>query len=99
VKAANAKLVARNAIVKHQPVIVDLGGPAATLFYLGRGHSGRDLLVGTATRLFAEDLVEQGSHPSLKDPCLEEWADALRHFSALRQPRCPQSEVTESGVR
>ncbi|WP_426996747.1 MBL fold metallo-hydrolase [Pseudarthrobacter sp. N5] len=80
----NVELVVPNAIVKDQPVLVDLGGQIATLFYLGRGHTDGDLLVGTTTTLYAGDLVEQGSHPSFEDSYPEEWADSLRHLSALR---------------
>jgi glyoxylase-like metal-dependent hydrolase (beta-lactamase superfamily II) len=80
----NVELVVPNAIVRDQPVLVDLGGQTVTLFYLGRGHTDGDLLVGTTTTLFAGDLVEQGSHPSFEDSYPEEWADALRHLSALR---------------
>ena len=63
---------------------MDLGGQTVTLFYLGHGHTDGDLLVGTATTLYAGDLVEQGSHPSFEDSYPEEWADVLRHVSALR---------------
>lgn len=80
----NVELVVPNAIVKDQPVLVDLGGLTATLFYLGRGHTDGDLLVGTPTALFVGDLVEQGAHPSFEDSYPEEWADVLRHISALR---------------
>lgn len=80
----NVELVVPNAIVKDQPVLVDLGGLAATLFWLGRGHTDGDLLVGTPTTLYAGDLLEQGSHPSFEDSYPEEWADVLRHISALR---------------
>jgi len=83
-QGSDAELVVPNAIVKDQPVLVDLGGQTATLFYLGRGHTDGDLLVGTASTLFAGDLVEQGSHPSFEDSFPEDWADALRHLSALR---------------
>jgi glyoxylase-like metal-dependent hydrolase (beta-lactamase superfamily II) len=83
-EGTDVELVVPNAIVKDQPVLVDLGGQAATLFYLGRGHTDGDLLVGTASTLFAGDLVEQGSHPSFEDSFPEDWADALRHLSALR---------------
>ncbi len=84
VEGSDVELVVPNAIVKDQPVLVDLGGQTATLFYLGRGHTDGDLLVGTASTLFAGDLVEQGSHPSFEDSFPEDWADALRHLSALR---------------
>ena len=83
-EGADAELVVPNAIVKDQPVLVDLGGQTVTLFYLGRGHTDGDLLVGTSTTLYAGDLVEQGAHPSFEDAFPEEWADALRHISALR---------------
>jgi len=78
------ELVVPNAIVKDQPVLVDLGGLTATLFYLGRGHTDGDLLVGTSTTLYVGDLVEQGAHPSFEDSHPEEWANVLRHISALR---------------
>lgn len=83
-EGADAELVVPNAIVKDQPVLVDLGGQTVTLFYLGRGHTDGDLLVGTSTTLYAGDLVEQGAHPSFEDAFPEEWADVLRHISALR---------------
>lgn len=78
------EIVVPNAVVKDQPVLVDLGGQTVTLFHLGRGHTGGDLLVGTSTTLFAGDLVEHGAHPSFEDSFPEEWADVLRHISALR---------------
>ncbi len=78
------EIVVPSAIVKDQPVLVDLGELTATLFYLGRGHTDGDLLVGTPSTLFAGDLVEQGAHPSFEDSYPEDWADALRHISALR---------------
>lgn len=80
----NVELVVPNAIVRDQPVLVDLGGTIATLFYLGRGHTDGDLLVGTPTTLYVGDLVEQGAHPSFENSYPEEWADVLRHISALR---------------
>ncbi|SLJ99997.1 MBL fold metallo-hydrolase [Arthrobacter sp. P2b] len=80
----NVEIVVPNAIVKDQPVLVDLGGLSAALFHLGRGHTDGDLLVGTPTTLFVGDLVEQGAPPSFEDSYPEEWADALRHISALR---------------
>lgn len=80
----NVELVVPNAIVREQPVLVDLGGVTATLFHLGRGHTDGDLLIGTPTTLYVGDLVEQGAHPSFEDSYPEEWADVLRHISALR---------------
>ena len=78
------EIVVPNAFVLDQPVLVDLGGITATLFYLGRAHTDGDLLVGTNSTLFVGDLVEQGAHPSFEDSYPEEWADVLRHISALR---------------
>lgn len=83
-EGTNVELVVPNAIVKDQPVLVDLGGLTATLFYLGRGHTDGDLLIGSPTTLYVGDLVEQGAHPSFEDSYPEEWADVLRHISALR---------------
>lgn len=79
-----ARLVLPNALVKDQPVLVDLGGSAATLFSLGRGHTDGDLLVGTSSTVFSGDLVEQGSYPSFEDSYPADWADTLRQLSALR---------------
>ncbi|WP_336854867.1 MBL fold metallo-hydrolase [Sinomonas albida] len=77
------EIVVPQAIVRDQPVLVDLGGRTATLFYLGRGHTDGDLLVGTPSALFSGDLVEDG-YPEFSDAYPEEWADVLRHISALR---------------
>lgn len=79
-----AEIVLPTALVKDQPVLLDLGGVVATLFYLGRGHTDGDLLVGTQSTVFSGDLVEQGSHPSFEDSYPAEWADTLRQLSALR---------------
>lgn len=83
-EGSNTQIVPPNAIVRDQPVIIDLGGISATLFYLGRGHTDGDLLVGTETTLFSGDLVEQGSHPSFEDSYPADWANSLRQLSALR---------------
>ncbi len=78
------ELVVPNALVREQPVLVDLGSLTVTLFHLGRGHTDGDLLVGTNTTLFVGDLVEHGAYPSFEDSYPLEWADVLRHISALR---------------
>ncbi|MCZ2402314.1 MBL fold metallo-hydrolase [Paenarthrobacter sp. Z7-10] len=83
-KGEGTEIVLPTAVVGSQPVIVDLGGTPVTLFYLGRGHTDGDLLVGTATTLFSGDLVEQGSHPSFEDSFPADWAYSLRQLSALR---------------
>ena len=78
------ELVVPQAIVRDQPVLVDLGGVSVQLFHLGRGHTDGDLLVGTPTTLYAGDLVEHGGYPAFEDSYPVDWADALRHISALR---------------
>ena len=80
----STEIVVPTGVVRDQPVLVDLGGASVTLFYLGRGHTDGDLLVGTASTLFAGDLVEEGAYPEFADSFPEEWADVLRHISALR---------------
>ncbi|MCY0903956.1 MBL fold metallo-hydrolase [Arthrobacter sp. H14-L1] len=80
----NSMMVLPTATVKDQPVLIDLGGRVATLFYLGRGHTDGDLLVGAESALFAGDLVEQGAHPSFEDSYPADWANTLRQLSALR---------------
>lgn len=83
-EGTETRIVAPNALVGEQPVLLDLGGVTATLFYLGRGHTDGDLLIGTSSTVFAGDLVEQGSHPSFGDSYPIDWADTLRQLSALR---------------
>lgn len=80
----HTEIVVPQAIVRDQPVLVDLGGQSVTLFYLGRGHTDGDILVGTSTTLFTGDLVEEGAYPEFGDAYPEDWADVLRHISALR---------------
>ncbi len=80
----NVKIVLPTATASDQPVLIDLGGRVATLFYLGRGHTDGDLLVGADSALFAGDLVEQGAHPSFEDSYPADWATTLRQLSALR---------------
>jgi hypothetical protein len=63
---------------------VDLGNLPVKLFYLGRGHTDGDLLVGTPSTLFAGYLVEQGAYPQFEDSYPRDWVDTLRRVSALR---------------
>ncbi|WP_285728246.1 MBL fold metallo-hydrolase [Psychromicrobium xiongbiense] len=80
----DVEIVVPQALVRDQPVLVDLGGIIATLFYLGRGHTDGDLLVGTPLAVFVGDLVEEGGHPNFEDSYPIAWADTLRQLSALR---------------
>ncbi|WP_394939861.1 MBL fold metallo-hydrolase [Psychromicrobium sp. YIM B11713] len=80
----HTEILVPSALVGDQPVLVDLGGLSVTLFYLGRGHTDGDLLVGTPSTVFTGDLVEEGAHPSFEDSYPVDWADTLRQLSALR---------------
>jgi len=71
-------------LVDAEAVTVDLGNLPVKLFYLGRGHTDGDLLVGTPSTLFAGDLVEQGAYPQFEDSYPRDWVDTLRRVSALR---------------
>lgn len=63
---------------------VDLGEVFVKIFYLGRGHTDGDLLVGSPTTLFAGDLVEQGASPAFADSYPRDWVETLRRISGLR---------------
>lgn len=65
-------------------VTVNLGDMPVKLFYLGRGHTDGDLLVGTPSTLFAGDLVEQGANPAFEDSYPRDWVETLRKISGLR---------------
>lgn len=82
--APGTRILVPQAEVREQPVLIDLGEISAMLFTLGRGHTDGDVLVGTASTLFAGDLVEEGGYPHFEDSYPADWADALRQLSALR---------------
>ena len=65
-------------------LMVNLGDMPVKLFYLGRGHTDGDLLVGTPSTLFAGDLVEQGAPPAFEDSYPRDWVETLRRVSSLR---------------
>jgi glyoxylase-like metal-dependent hydrolase (beta-lactamase superfamily II) len=80
----HTELVVPAALVREQPVLVDLGGMTVSLFSLGRGHTDGDLMVGTPTALFSGDVVEEGAYPSFEDSYPSEWANVLRQLVGLR---------------
>jgi glyoxylase-like metal-dependent hydrolase (beta-lactamase superfamily II) len=75
--------------------VLDVGGREVTLRFLGRGHTGSDLVVeveaeddGTVT--FAGDLVEEGAPPAFDDAFPADWPATLGRLHALaRGPVVP----------
>jgi glyoxylase-like metal-dependent hydrolase (beta-lactamase superfamily II) len=67
------------------PTRLDLGGRAADLLHLGRGHTDHDLVVAVpdAGVVFAGDLVEQGAPPDMEDGVIPEWPATLDALLAL----------------
>lgn len=68
-----------------KPVELDLGGISATLFYLGRGHTDHDLLVGVGGVLFTGDLVEEGGDPHFEGSFPDDWVKTLGKITALEE--------------
>jgi glyoxylase-like metal-dependent hydrolase (beta-lactamase superfamily II) len=66
-----------------KPTEIDLGGITATLFYLGRGHTDQDILIGAGGVLFTGDLVEQGGDPHFEDSFPDDWVKTLGKITAL----------------
>lgn len=66
-----------------KPTELDLGGVTASLFFLGRGHTDHDLLVGCGSVLFAGDLVEESGDPHFADAYPDEWIRTLGKITAL----------------
>ena len=75
--------------------VLDVGGREVTLLFLGRGHTGADLVVeveaeGDGTVVFAGDLVEEGAPPAFDDAFPVEWPATLGRLHALaRGPVVP----------
>ncbi|SFK99404.1 MBL fold metallo-hydrolase [Geodermatophilus ruber] len=71
--------------------VLDIGGREVTLRFLGRGHTGHDLVVQVeAGVVFAGDLVEEGAPPAFEDAFPAEWPDTLGRLQALaRGPVVP----------
>jgi glyoxylase-like metal-dependent hydrolase (beta-lactamase superfamily II) len=68
------------------PADLDLGGRAAALLHLGRGHTDHDLVVHVpdAGVVFAGDLVEQGAPPTFEDAVVADWPGTLTALLGLR---------------
>lgn len=62
---------------------LDPGGAAATVRYLGRGHTDNDLVVTLGDVLYAGDLVEEGGPPGFSDSYPVAWAATLREVENL----------------
>ena len=75
--------------------LLDVGGREVVLRFLGRGHTGSDLVVeveddGDGTVVFAGDLVEEGAPPAFDDAFPADWPATLGRLHALaRGPVVP----------
>jgi glyoxylase-like metal-dependent hydrolase (beta-lactamase superfamily II) len=75
--------------------LLDIGGREVALRFLGRGHTGSDLVVeveddGGGTVVFAGDLVEEGAPPAFDDAYPADWPATLGRLHALaRGPVVP----------
>jgi glyoxylase-like metal-dependent hydrolase (beta-lactamase superfamily II) len=75
--------------------LLDVGGREVALRFLGRGHTGSDLVVeveddGGGTVVFAGDLVEEGAPPAFDDAYPADWPATLGRLHALaRGPVVP----------
>ncbi|MFW3170273.1 MBL fold metallo-hydrolase [Geodermatophilus sp. CPCC 206100] len=75
--------------------VLDVGGREVVLRFLGRGHTGHDLVVevetaGDGNVVFAGDLVEEGAPPAFEDAFPADWPATLGRLHALaRGPVVP----------
>ncbi|MGY1673271.1 MBL fold metallo-hydrolase [Geodermatophilus sp. SYSU D00710] len=71
--------------------VLDVGGVEVVLRFLGRGHTGHDLVVEVEDgTVFAGDLVEEGAPPAFEDSFPAEWPATLGRLRALaRGPVVP----------
>jgi glyoxylase-like metal-dependent hydrolase (beta-lactamase superfamily II) len=99
-RAETADLVAAAPIdlpdaVVDDVTVLDVGGREVVLRFLGRGHTGADLVVEVeaerdGTVVFAGDLVEEGAPPAFEDAFPAEWPATLGRLHALaRGPVVP----------
>ncbi|SNS96680.1 Metallo-beta-lactamase superfamily protein [Geodermatophilus saharensis] len=64
--------------------VLDVGGVEVVLRFLGRGHTGHDLVVEVEDgTVFAGDLVEEGAPPAFDDAFPTEWPATLGRLHAL----------------
>ncbi|MGY1631268.1 MBL fold metallo-hydrolase [Geodermatophilus sp. SYSU D01186] len=79
---------------------LDVGGREVVLRFLGRGHTGHDLVVEVeGGTVFAGDLVEEGAPPAFDDAFPAEWPATLGRLHALaRGPVVPgHGAVVDAG--
>jgi glyoxylase-like metal-dependent hydrolase (beta-lactamase superfamily II) len=71
--------------------VLDVGGVEVVLRFLGRGHTGHDLVVEVEDGVvFAGDLVEEGAPPAFDDAFPAEWPATLGRLHAMaRGPVVP----------
>ena len=78
-----------------EEAVLDVGGVEVVLRFLGRGHTGHDLVVEVedargGQTVFAGDLVEEGAPPAFEDAFPAEWPATLGRLHALaRGPVVP----------
>ncbi len=80
--------------------VLDVGGLEVVLRFLGRGHTGHDLVVEVDERVvFAGDLVEEGAPPAFEDAFPAEWPATLGRLHLLaRGPVVPgHGAVVDAG--
>ena len=73
----------RHAVAEH--AVLDVGGRAVRLAFLGRGHTDHDLVVVVADAgvTFAGDLVEEGAPPDFADAHPVQWPATLRRLAGV----------------
>ncbi len=80
--------------------VLDVGGVEVVLRFLGRGHTGHDLVVQVEDgAVFAGDLVEEGAPPAFDDAFPAEWPATLGRLHLLnRGPVVPgHGAVVDAG--
>ncbi len=80
--------------------VLDVGGVEVVLRFLGRGHTGHDLVVEVDEHVvFAGDLVEEGAPPAFEDAFPAEWPATLGRLHLLaRGPVVPgHGTVVDAG--
>jgi glyoxylase-like metal-dependent hydrolase (beta-lactamase superfamily II) len=84
--------------------VLDVGGVEVVLRFLGRGHTGHDLVVEVedgrdGNTVFAGDLVEEGAPPAFDDAFPAEWPATLGRLHLLaRGPVVPgHGAVVDAG--
>lgn len=68
-----------------ESAVVEVGGRAVELRYLGRGHTDHDIVVGVpgAGVLFAGDLLENGAVPFFGDAYPLDWPETASRLAEL----------------